>query len=186
MLHLNLNISEVQSMLTEDEKRKKHADYMREYNRRNAEKLNARRKELRNLSEDSIQKNRDKVKAWREKDPERAKRLKRESYDRNKVLVGRKSGSDHHNWSEECTYGNAHEWIRRVKGRPKKCELCGTTDESIRYEWANVDHAYSRNPDDYIRMCPPCHRKYDIEFNGALYGRRNNRRQKADDDSFHA
>jgi len=55
-------------------------------------------------------------------------------------------------------------WIVREKGRPKKCEPCGTTKKR-KYEWANVDHKYRRDLNDYIRMCTSCHRKYDIEHN---------------------
>ena len=32
--------------------------------------------------------------------------------------------------------------------------------------WANIDHKYRRNLDDWIGLCAKCHRRYDIENNG--------------------
>ena len=57
-------------------------------------------------------------------------------------------------------YNAKHDWVSTIKGRPQKCEVCGTNDKR-RYEWANKDHKYSRNPDDYIRLCHRCHIKLD-------------------------
>ena len=53
-----------------------------------------------------------------------------------------------------------HKWVETWKGKPSKCDVCGT-EAKRKYEWANVDHSYKRVLDDYIRMCTPCHRKYD-------------------------
>jgi hypothetical protein len=63
------------------------------------------------------------------------------------------------------TYASLHYWIKSIKGNPKKCEHCGTTNAKV-YQWANIDHKYSKNPDDYIRLCVSCHLKYDYKFNG--------------------
>lgn len=57
-----------------------------------------------------------------------------------------------------------HAWVRRRLGTPKKCELCGTETAKI-YDWANKDHKYRRNLEDFIRLCRPCHRRYDIDHN---------------------
>jgi hypothetical protein len=53
-----------------------------------------------------------------------------------------------------------HLWVEKWKGRPQECEMCGNT-KANKYEWANVDHTYKRILEDYIRMCSPCHGKYD-------------------------
>lgn len=53
-----------------------------------------------------------------------------------------------------------HLWVEKWKGKPKECEMCGTT-EATKFEWANVDHTYRRVLEDYIRMCSPCHGAYD-------------------------
>jgi hypothetical protein len=57
-----------------------------------------------------------------------------------------------------------HRYVKNHKGKPSKCEHCGTTTAS-NYDWANVDHKYSRKLSDYIRLCRSCHRQYDIKNN---------------------
>ena len=56
-------------------------------------------------------------------------------------------------------YANIHYWVRKQKGKAKKCEHCGTTKGRI--EWANIDHKYHQRVDDYISLCVSCHNKYD-------------------------
>lgn len=69
------------------------------------------------------------------------------------------------NWAgEEVGYHGVHKWIARWKGKPKMCEMCGSTSKR-KYEWANIDHKYRRVLEDYIRLCTSCHRKYDYENN---------------------
>jgi hypothetical protein len=70
------------------------------------------------------------------------------------------------NWKgEKVSYVGLHAWIRRKKGTPRKCELCGTI-KAKKYEWANIDHKYKRDVNDYFRCCTSCHRTYDMEKNG--------------------
>ena len=79
----------------------------------------------------------------------------------NKINVGDKA----YQWKgENANIGTKHRWVERWKGKPNFCEMCGTTTAK-KYEWANIDHTYRRVLEDYIRMCTPCHRKYDIKFN---------------------
>ena len=56
-----------------------------------------------------------------------------------------------------------HLLIRRLLGgRPANhCEVCGKSSPGV-YHWANLDHNYSNNPDDWIEICPGCHRNYDL------------------------
>jgi len=72
-------------------------------------------------------------------------------------------GDKHHNWQGEFTsYRSMHRWVVRQKGQPTKCEHCkidGLTGHKI--HWANIDHKYKRNTDDYIRLCVKCHGKFD-------------------------
>lgn len=71
----------------------------------------------------------------------------------------------HPQWKgDRVSYDGLHRWIANKKGRPKKCEQCKTT-KAKKYEWANKDHKYSRNLEDWMRLCTSCHRKYDIENN---------------------
>lgn len=73
------------------------------------------------------------------------------------------------NWKGEDV-GNAalHQWVAKHKGRPMRCEYCGRINLK-NYDWANIDHQYKRNLNDFIRLCRSCHRLYDIKFNN--YGK---------------
>ena len=65
------------------------------------------------------------------------------------------------NWKgENASYYAIHAWVARHRGRPQKCEHCGTT-KFRRYHWANKSRKYKRELSDWIRLCVPCHRKYD-------------------------
>uniref|UniRef100_A0A6H1ZXV8 Uncharacterized protein n=1 Tax=viral metagenome TaxID=1070528 RepID=A0A6H1ZXV8_9ZZZZ len=73
-------------------------------------------------------------------------------------------GKNNHIWKgNDAGYLAIHTWVRRHKGIPVKCEFCGkrkTTPKGI--HWANIDHTYRRNLDDYIALCSRCHKKYDL------------------------
>jgi len=76
----------------------------------------------------------------------------------------REDGSKHARWKgDSVKYGALHGWVVTHKGKPSKCEICGTTDSGERYEWANVNHQYRRNLDDFVRMCVTCHRIFDFK-----------------------
>ena len=78
-----------------------------------------------------------------------------------RIIGNSVSGNKNHNWKGNSAGIIAiHLWISRWKGRPKKCENCGT-ESAKKYEWTNIDHKYRRVLKDYIRMCTPCHRNYD-------------------------
>lgn len=67
-----------------------------------------------------------------------------------------------HAWvGSKIGYLGAHKRVYRERGKPQKCEHCRTTDDR-KYEWANVSGTYEE-PSDYIRLCIPCHRKFDIQ-----------------------
>lgn len=67
----------------------------------------------------------------------------------------------HPNWKGDIVGTSAlHAWVARKLGKPQKCELCGTTEKRY-YDWANKSHRYERNLSDWMRLCRPCHRKYD-------------------------
>jgi DNA-binding XRE family transcriptional regulator len=60
----------------------------------------------------------------------------------------------------EVSYYAAHERVAKRRGLPKKCEICGTTDRSKVYQWANLTGHYD-DPEDYKRMCQSCHASFD-------------------------
>lgn len=70
-------------------------------------------------------------------------------------------GEKNWNWKgDDVGYQALHAWVRKHKGVPKLCEHCGTV-ERRKYEWANVSKQYKRDLNDWVRLCTPCHRKFD-------------------------
>ena len=70
-------------------------------------------------------------------------------------------GKNNSSWGgDNVTYAAFHYRVTSLKGRPKKCEVCGTTDENKIYDWANMTGNYA-DINDYKRMCRSCHWKYD-------------------------
>lgn len=65
---------------------------------------------------------------------------------------------------DDVGYIAVHQWVKKHKGSPGKCEHCGNSDKK-QYDWANVDHSYKRKLDDYMCLCRSCHRFYDIKNN---------------------
>lgn len=70
--------------------------------------------------------------------------------------IGEKNSS----WKgNKVTYAALHYRVVSVKGRPCKCEVCGTSDKNKVYDWACIGD-YT-NIEDYKRMCRSCHFKHD-------------------------
>jgi NUMOD3 motif len=70
-------------------------------------------------------------------------------------------GERHGNWKgDQAGYEALHAWVRLRLGNPSRCEHCGTT-KPRHYEWANVSGKYKRQLSDWIRLCKPCHSKFD-------------------------
>lgn len=105
------------------------------------------------------------------RNPETRKKLseaaKKRGNSGNGFKVGHRGlvGKENKIWKgEEAGYVAIHTWVRKWKGKPTKCEICGCVDERT-YHWANFDHSYRRVLEDYISMCPSCHKKYDLQHN---------------------
>jgi hypothetical protein len=80
-------------------------------------------------------------------------------YERLRKVV--KVEEDSPNWKGDSVGKAAlHRWVEKYKGKPRKCEHCGT-EKAKQYDWANVSQRYKRDLDDFIRLCRPCHAKYD-------------------------
>lgn len=72
-------------------------------------------------------------------------------------------GRRHHNWKDKgASYTAFHQRLNTRFGKPKKCSVCGTTDPSKIYEWANLTGKYFVMK-DFARMCRKCHRRYDAK-----------------------
>ncbi len=61
---------------------------------------------------------------------------------------------------DNASYYAKHMWILKYWGKADHCDFCHKENVS-RYEWANKYHGESRNKDDYLQLCPSCHRKFD-------------------------
>lgn len=81
------------------------------------------------------------------------------------------AGDANHMWrGDEAKYQALHLRVETVRGKPERCERCGTTDPRKRYEWANLTGRYE-DIADYERMCRICHCTYDAQRRAAT-GRR--------------
>lgn len=80
-----------------------------------------------------------------------------------KRLLG-KYGSESIRWGGmKANYCTKHSWIRKHYGKATRCsnKYCPYKNPK-RYEWANVSGKYLREVEDYIQLCPSCHRRMDF------------------------
>lgn len=69
------------------------------------------------------------------------------------------------NWKgDDVGYFGIHTWIARKLGNPSECSKCGKVSSGHGMHWANKDHKYRRNIEDWIRLCAKCHREYDTKL----------------------
>lgn len=68
------------------------------------------------------------------------------------------SGDKNSSWrGDEATYAAYHKRVEAARGKPNRCERCGTKRKC---EWANLTGDYA-DVNDYERICRSCHRKMD-------------------------
>ena len=72
---------------------------------------------------------------------------------------------EHPFYKERPGYVAIHTWVKRRKGSAQQCSKCQKTNEETKVGWANKDHLYKRNLDDFFELCTKCHRQYDRKFN---------------------
>ena len=60
---------------------------------------------------------------------------------------------------QNASYSSIHKWLKRHFKKPLNCQNCGNFSNHI--DWANINHSYSRNINDYKALCRSCHTKYD-------------------------
>jgi hypothetical protein len=70
-------------------------------------------------------------------------------------------------------YMKDHYNVRKLRGSPHFCEICGEHNKNKWYDWANLTGKYD-DPRDYRRMCRTCHRNYDKQRRDTakIHGRR--------------
>lgn len=82
--------------------------------------------------------------------------------ERRPELIG-KFGPLSRRWKgDKAGYVAKHIWIAKHYGRANHCER-DHTHKAKRYEWANVSGKYRRDREDYIQLCPSCHRRMDAK-----------------------
>lgn len=75
---------------------------------------------------------------------------------------GEKFMEDNVQWKgDKASYFAKHMWVNRWFGKPNYCEWCEATNRK-RFDWANISGRYLRNRKDWLRLCVPCHRKFDL------------------------
>lgn len=74
----------------------------------------------------------------------------------NKSRIGKIPEEKHYSWKgNNVGYGALHDWVRKHKGNAIKCEKCG---KETKCHWHNIDGKYNRKLDDFISLCPSCHK----------------------------
>lgn len=58
-------------------------------------------------------------------------------------------------------YYPLHAWVYKHLGHKQECDFCGTNAKRM-YHWANKSGEYKRILEDWIRLCVPCHKRYDL------------------------
>lgn len=72
-------------------------------------------------------------------------------------------GEANHKWKgESASYFAKHMWANKWFGRPYFCEHCKRFDKRM-YHWANISKEFKRDRNDWLRLCVPCHKKFDLE-----------------------
>jgi hypothetical protein len=62
---------------------------------------------------------------------------------------------------ERNNYLRIHEWLRNSFGLANHCDQCNNISPK-RFEWAlRIGYKYEYKKENYIQLCPSCHRKYD-------------------------
>lgn len=81
--------------------------------------------------------------------------------DESKAKMSEKLRGNKRRWKGgEASYTAIHIWIKKYWGKPDHCDICHC-DSASRFEWCNKDKQYRRVRQDWLQMCPSCHRKYD-------------------------
>lgn len=84
-----------------------------------------------------------------------------------------KLGRNNPAWmGNDVGYKSLHAWISRHKERSDLCQFCGSKDRKL--ELALIGDKYTRELDDYLWVCRPCHRKIDGKVPPSFAGKKHN------------
>jgi hypothetical protein len=67
------------------------------------------------------------------------------------------------NWKgDKAKYRAKHSHIERYYGKPTTCEHCWTTNlTGHKIHWASKTKEYTRDRENWLRLCVKCHHLYD-------------------------
>lgn len=70
-------------------------------------------------------------------------------------------GENHYKWQKNPNYKAIHLWLSKHYQKTGKCSFC----KKRRYtQWAKRQgKVYKRNIDNFIELCIPCHKRYDMK-----------------------
>lgn len=78
--------------------------------------------------------------------------------------VKRRKGEKHPMWKGALvSYRSLHKWVERELGKPTSCESCSKFGEGHNMHWANISGEYKREVSDWMRLCPQCHKDFDLQ-----------------------
>lgn len=88
-------------------------------------------------------------------------------------------GENNSTWrGPKAKYAALHYRVEAARGKPSRCEECGTTTAK-RFEWASLTKNYA-DVNDYRRLCTSCHKRFDrIVLNLGAYAVRKEASQNA-------
>jgi len=92
----------------------------------------------------------------------------RRCYDEHTRLIRLMKGlhEKNHNWKgKKATYRTIHTWVVSNKGTATQCESCSKKGIGRQIHWANINHEYNRNLDEYVQLCAKCHGEFDKKNN---------------------
>jgi hypothetical protein len=70
-------------------------------------------------------------------------------------------GPGHPLWKgDDASYTALHNRVYRARGKASHCEQCGAAGR--KYEWAMRYGTDGTDVSDYVSLCKPCHRLYDL------------------------
>lgn len=70
------------------------------------------------------------------------------------------NGENAPHWlGEKVGYMGYHLWVKNTYGKANKCEMCGI--KNSKYNWASINHNYTRDINDWKQLCVKCHAKFD-------------------------
>ena len=92
---------------------------------------------------------------------------------------GKNINEENHNWKgNDVSYKCLHDWVRKRKSQPERCENCGNKKEYL--ELANISGEYKRDIKDYRYLCVRCHKEFDGTLQSFVEGGKKTRFKKGE------